>query len=125
MFNNIRIENINQERLSEIVKHVSPIQYKSIKIRNQLLDGSYHTQIIGEPLKSINFKVIANQDQVEKINRLETNGENIKLIEYDRTYIGEIGNPISWERLTIGYKERNRRLYEGDCILNIVEEGEV
>ncbi|WP_350342342.1 hypothetical protein PRVXT_001570 [Proteinivorax tanatarense] len=119
----IRIENMENTRLSEIVKEVSPIRYQTVKITNQLLDGSFHTQIIGNPQKSINFKVIANQNQVEMIDVLEAKGEYIKLIEYDRSYVGAIDSAIAWSRITVGFKNRNKRLFRGDVNLKITDEG--
>ncbi|WP_350343220.1 hypothetical protein PRVXT_002510 [Proteinivorax tanatarense] len=118
----IRIESMEKVRLSEIVKKVYPPKYRSIKITNQLLDGSYHTQVIGDPQKSISFKVIANQGQVEIIDEIESKAEYIRLIEYDKSFIGEIDGPIMWSRITVGFKDRNRRLFKGDVKLNILDE---
>ena len=68
----IIIESLEGELLSKICKEVSPIKYESIVKKNKLLNGSYHIQTIGEPLKYIEFIVIANQVQVEKIDLMET-----------------------------------------------------
>ncbi|WP_353892899.1 hypothetical protein PRVXH_002286 [Proteinivorax hydrogeniformans] len=118
----IRIESMEKVRLSEIVKKVYPPKYRSIKITNQLLDGSYHTQVIGDPQKSISFKVIANQGQVEIIDEIESKAEYIRLIEYDKSFTGEIDGPIMWSRITVGFKDKNRRLFKGDVKLNILDE---
>jgi len=101
---------------------VSPPKYESIQKKNKLLDGSYHIQIIGEPLKYIEFTVIANQYQVEKIDLIETVGERLKLIEYNNAYIGLINEPIKWIRITQGYKDKIRRLFEASIRINIKEE---
>lgn len=118
----IRIEDLKGEILSKICKEVSPPKYEGIQKKNKLLDGSYHIQIIGEPLKYIEFTVIANQYQIETIDLIETVGELIKLIEHDRIYIGLIDGRIDWTRITQGYKDRSRRLYEGKIKIYIKEE---
>ena len=118
----IRIEDLKGEILSKICKEVSPPKYEGIQKKNKLLDGSYHIQIIGEPLKYIEFTVIANQYQIEKIDLIETTGEALKLIEHERTYIGLIDGRIDWTRITQGYKDRSRRLYEGKIKIYINEE---
>jgi hypothetical protein len=117
----IIIESLEGELLSKICKEVSPIKYESIVKKNKLLNGSYHIQTIGEPLKYIEFIVIANQVQVEKIDLMETVGEQIKLIENERTFIGLIDSQIDWRRLTVGYADRKRRLYEANIKIIISE----
>jgi len=118
----IRIETLEGEVLSKICKEVSPPKYESIVKKNKLLDGSYHIQTIGEPTKYIEFTVIASQYQIEKIDLMETTGEQLKLIEHERTYIGLIDNPVGWRRLTLGYVNREKRLYEGSIKIIIREE---
>lgn len=119
----IRIETLEGEVLSEVCKDVSPPKYESIQKKNKLLDGSYHIQIIGNPLKYIEFIVISNQIQVEKIDLLETCGEKIRLIEHERIYTGFIDGQVDWKRQTIGYTNRVRKLYEGRLKIIIQEEG--
>ena len=60
--------------LSKILKEVSPIIYESNRQVNKLLDGSYHVQIIGEPLKRKEAVIISTYNQVEKLNRLIDKG---------------------------------------------------
>lgn len=120
----IKLERLNKESLSYICKELSPVKYETIQKINKLLDGSYHIQTIGEPLKYLEFTVIARESQAEKINQLESIGEPVKIIDSQRLFIGYLGNKVDWKRLTIGYKDRNRRLYEGRITL-IIKEGEV
>lgn len=115
----IRIETLDGQVLSKICKEVSPIKYESIVKKNKLLDGSYHIQIIGDPTKYVEFNIIANELQVEKINLMETLGNPIVLIDNDREFIGLIDNKIDWNRITIGYIDRNKRLYEAN--IKIIE----
>lgn len=120
----IKLESLNGEPLSYICKELSPVKYETIQKTNKLLDGTYHIQTIGEPLKFIEFTVIAREKQAEKINELESIGELVRLTDIDRVFIGYLGNRVEWKRLTVGYKDRNRRLYEGRVTL-IIKEGEV
>ncbi len=120
----IKIETLEGEVLSKICKEVSPLKYESIVKTNKLLDGSYHIQTIGEPLKYIEFIVIANQQQIEKINLMETMGEPLKLVEYERILVGLIAGKVDWRRLTAGYIDRTGRLYEGNIKLIITGIGD-
>lgn len=119
-----KIETLDGLVLSKICKEVSPLKYESIVKKNKLLDGSYHIQVIGEPIEFLEFTVIANEPQVEKINLMESLGEPIKLIDLDREFIGLIDSPIDWSRLTLGYRDRPRRLYEGSLKLILINIGD-
>ena len=121
----IKIENLNEEVLSKMCKEVSLPKFESIQKKNKLLDGTYHIQTIGEPLKYIEFTVIANELQTEKINLMETKGELLKLIDYNRFFIGFINNKVDWKRLTAGYIDREKRLYEGRISIIVKEEGDI
>jgi hypothetical protein len=120
----IRIETLEGLILSKVCKEVSPPKYESIVKKNKLLDGSYHIQIIGEPIKYIEFIVIGNQLQIEKIDLMEAIGEPLKLIEHERIFIGLIDNKVDWKRLTVGFQDRNKRLYEGSIKLIITDVGD-
>lgn len=120
----IRIETLDGLILSKVCKEVSPLKYENIVKKNKLLDGSYHIQIIGTPIEFIEFIVIANEPQVEKINLIEAIGEPIKLIENDSEFLGLIDSAIAWNRLTVGYKDRERRLYEGNIKLVLTGVGD-
>ena len=120
----IRIETLDGLILSKVCKEVSPLKYENIFTNNKLLDGSDHIQVIGPPSEFIEFIVIANESQVEKINLIEAIGEPIKLIENDREFLGLIDSAIDWNRLTVGYKDREKRLYEGNIKLVLTGVGD-
>ncbi|CAK7037868.1 hypothetical protein [Tissierella sp.] len=120
----IRIETLEGLVLSKVCKEVSPPKYESIFKKNKLLDGSYHIQIIGEPIKYIEFNVISNQIQIEKIDLMEAIGEHLRLIEHERIFIGLIDNKVDWKRLTIGYVNREKRLYEGNIKIIVTDVGD-
>ena len=121
----IKIETLQGELLSMICREVSPIRHESIQIKNKLLDGSFHLQTIGEPIRYIDFVVIANQSQAEQINLIETKGEPIKLTEYDRVFIGTLDKAIEWSRVTTGYENRNKRVYMANATIVVSQEGDV
>lgn len=120
----IRIETLEGLILSKVCKEVSPPKYENIVKKNKLLDGSYHIQIIGEPIKYVEFIVIGNQLQIEKIDLMEVIGEPLKLIEHERIFVGLIDNKVDWKRLTVGFVDRNKRLYEGSIKLIITNVGD-
>ena len=55
----IRLTTLDGDVLSRMINKVSPIQYSSNKQINKLLDGSYHVQIIGSSLRSIEGTIVA------------------------------------------------------------------
>ena len=67
----IRLETSTGLVLSKILKEVSPIEYSSNKQVNRLLDGSYHVQIIGNPLRKIQGVIISTFNQADLINSLD------------------------------------------------------
>ena len=62
----IRLETSAGEILSRILKEVSPIEYSSNRQVNRLLDGSYHVQIVGSALKSMEGTIVSTFNQAEK-----------------------------------------------------------
>lgn len=117
-----KIESMEGELLSHICKDISPVKYESIVIKNKLLSGKYHIQIIGTPVKYIEFTISSNETQVNKINMLQSEAEYLKLTGYNSIFIGTIDEVISWERFTIGYSNRDRILYEGRALMLIHSE---
>ncbi len=55
---------------------------------------------------------------------METMGEPLKLVEYERILVGLIAGKVDWRRLTAGYIDRTRRLYEGNIKLIITGIGD-
>lgn len=68
-----------------------------IKIKNLLLDGTYHIQTIGEPRKEIDFICYAEYGDMMEINRREFEGESFT-VEYEgRSYTGKIYELDEWD----------------------------
>lgn len=121
----IYLTNLEGEKLSRGIRNLSPIRYESIQIKNKLLDGSYHIQTIGDPLKYITFEILSNHEQVNKINTAEYKGEELKLVVDDRYYIGMLNNELDWNRITIRHKDSENTHYTSSVRLNVTEEGTV
>ncbi len=119
----IRLENSQNKVLSRGIKDISPIQYESIQVKNKLLDGTYHIQTIGEPLKYIEFEILSNHDQVDLINMAEHQGEPLRLTLDNKHYEGLLEEKPDWQRITMRYKESKYRYYTAKIKLNINEEG--
>lgn len=119
----IKLENLQKKALSKGIKDISPIQHETIQVKNKLLDGTYHIQTIGEPLKYIEFDILANHDQVDLINKAEYQGEPLKLILDNKYYVGLLEEKLDWQRITMRYKESKNRYYTAKIRLNINEEG--
>ncbi len=121
----IRLINLQDKTLSRGIRSLSPMQYDTIQIKNRLLDGSYHVQMIGEPAKSFTFEILSNQDQVNKINIAESIGENLRLIIDDKAYIGLIDKALNWKRVILRYKDENSTYHTASIKFNIQSEGVV
>lgn len=108
--------------LSKILKEVSPIIYESNRQVNKLLDGSYHVQIIGEPLKRKEAVILSTYSQVEQLNRLIDKGSPLILKNLDERYLVYIEKPISWKRLNFGHGDKNKSYFEGVIIMLLENE---
>jgi len=120
----IKLLDLSNKQLSKGIKSLSPVLYDGIKIENTLLDGSLHIQTIGEPQEYINFDVLANHNQVDDINYLNSLGGQLKLIVDDKYYIGHL-YVSGWERVTVRHTNELNRLYTSNVKLVISQSGVV
>lgn len=118
----IRLETSTGIILSKILKEVSPIEYSSNRQVNRLLDGSYHVQIIGNPLRKIQGVIISTFNQADLINSLVDQGTPMVLIFLDKKYLGFIDEGISWKRINFAHGDKDRSLFEGKIMMVIKEE---
>ena len=118
----IRLETSNGEVLSKILKEVSPIKYVSNKQVNRLLDGTYHVQIVGSPLKSMEGTIISSHKQADKLNELIDQGTPLVLIFLDKKYLIYIDEPIQWKRINFAHGEKEKSYFEGILLMIIKEE---
>lgn len=121
----IKLENLQNAKLSSGIRNLSPIQYETNQVKNKLLDGSFHIQTIGEPLKYITFEILSNHNQVDLLNQTEYKGEDLRLIIDNKFYKGMIDEVLEWERMTKRYKNDTNVYYMTNIRLNISEEGSI
>lgn len=118
----IALKTSDNQILTLGISNISPPIKESRKIKNTLLDGSYHIQTIGNPLEKYTFRMLCNQEQVEYINEAEATAEMLILQIKNNEKIGFIDNQISWERIT-NFRD-NETLYIGSCDFVIAGEEE-
>lgn len=121
----ILLEDLNNTKLSYGIRDLSPLQYDTIQVKNKLLDGSYHIQTIGEPLKYITFEILSNHNQVDLLNQAEYKGEELRLIIDDKFYVGMLDSKAEWTRLILRRGDPINTLYTATLQLNISEEGSI
>jgi hypothetical protein len=118
----IRLETSSGEVLSKILKEVSPMNYTSNKQVNKLLDGSYHVQIIGSPLKSMEGIIISSFSQAERLNGLIDQGAALVLVFLDKKYLVYIDENIPWKRINFAHGNKDKSFFEGNIKMIIKEE---
>ena len=118
----IKLETTNGEVLSKILKEVSPMKYRTNKQVNRLLDGTYHVQIIGSPLRSMDGTIISSYNQVEKLNELIDRGTPMVLLFEDKKYLVYIDEPVDWKRINFAHGNKDKSYFEGKMQMIIKEE---
>lgn len=121
----ILLQNLNNTKLSYGIRSLSPMMYDVIKVKNKLIDGSYHVQVVGSPVKYYTFEILANQIQVDVINLAVSKGELLKLIIDEKYYIGMIDGIDEWTGLVYRQQDKANTIYSAKLRLNISEEGSI
>ena len=118
----IRLETTDGVVLTRIMKEISPISYSSNKQVNRLLDGTYHVQVIGKPLKRIEGIIISSHVQAEKINEYIDQGTLLYFMFLDKKYLVYIEEPINWTIINFAHGNKNKSYFEGHTLMIIKEE---
>ena len=118
----IRLETSTGEILSRILKEISPIEYSSNRQVNRLLDGSYHVQIVGSALKSMEGTIVSTFSQAEKLNSLIDLGTPLVLIFLDKKYLVYADDKIAWKRINFAHGNKDKSLFEGKLRMILKEE---
>ena len=121
----ILLQNLDNEKLSYGIRSLSPMMYDVIKVKNKLIDGSYHVQIIGSPVKYYTFEILANQIQVDVINLAVSKGQLLKLIIEEKYYIGMIEESEEWTLLALNRNDKTKTIYSAKLQLNVSQEGSI
>lgn len=115
-----RLETLNEEVLSLYIKNLIP-SLKGNQVKNRLLDGSLHIQTIGEAIKIITFDIVSNDENMNRINAIEFEGEDVRVLYDDKYYIGKIDNLDDWREALFGKKEE--RYYVNTLEIAVSSEG--
>lgn len=118
----IRLETSTGEVLSRILKEISPIEYSSNRQVNRLLDGSYHVQIVGSALKSMEGTIVSTFNQADKLNSLIDQGTPLVLIFLDKKYLVYAEDKIAWKRINFAHGNKDKSLFEGKLRMVLKEE---
>ena len=118
----IRLETSTGEILSRILKEISPIEYSSNRQVNRLLDGSYHVQIVGSALKSMEGTIVSTFNQAEKLNSLIDLGTPLVLIFLEKKYLVYADDKIAWKRINFAHGNKDKSLVEGKLRMILKEE---
>ena len=118
----IRLETFTGEVLSRILKEISPIEYSSNRQVNRLLDGSYHVQIVGSALKSMEGTIVSTFSQAEKLNSLIDQGTPLVLIFLDKKYLVYAEDKIAWKRINFANGNKDKSFFEGKLRMILKEE---
>ena len=118
----IRLETSTGEILSRILKEISPIEYSSNRQVNRLLDGSYHVQIVGSALKSMEGIIVSTFNQAEKLNSLIDLGTPLVLIFLEKKYLVYADDKIAWKRINFAHGNKDKSLFEGKVRMILKEE---
>lgn len=116
----IFLEDLFKNRLTKGIRNLSPIINESNIVKNKLLDGSQHIQVIGEPTEYITLDVLADYDQTRRINIGKGTGEILRLNVYNETYEGAILEDIYWERFGDHNKNKNNINYIATIRFDII-----
>jgi len=118
----IRLETSTGEILSRILKEISPIEYSSNRQVNRLLDGSYHVQIVGSALKSMEGTIVSTFNQADKLNSLIDQGTPLVLIFLDKKYLVYAEDKIAWKRINFAHGNKDKSLFEGKLRMILKDE---
>lgn len=95
--------------------------YDTITIKNRLLNGEYHVQTIGSPLKIFDISLNVDEDERKNINYLQAIGTTVMFKRDGYYYKGLISELPTWTPKVLG--EYNQRKYTGTISLMVNEEG--
>lgn len=118
----IQLETSTGEALSRILKELTPIMYSSNRQVNRLLDGSYHLQIIGSPMKSIEGTIVSTFNQAETLNSLVDQGTPLVLTFPGKKYLVYVEEAIAWKRISYANGNKDKSLFEGKLKMVLDEE---
>ena len=94
-----------------------------IKVKNRLLDGTYHIQSIGAASKNINITCYTSEAAKAVIDEAYIENIPVKLTRDGNYYTGLIIDAPTWQRFSKG--SADTRLYTAKFTINVQSEGVV
>lgn len=86
------------ELISQHLPSVKPLQ-ETIEVKNRLLDGSWHIQVIGDLAKSWEIEFVIPGDRREIVDTCAARKTVLRLERHGKTYTGIIDGNVDWEQL--------------------------
>lgn len=111
--------NLISEKITDIL--ISP---EIIKVRNQLIDGSYHVQSIGDPHKVINISCDITEQQKTTLENAYIIDKPLRVERDDKYYIGLLQDKPTINNISISLSI-NSRIYSTQLIIVVNEEGDI
>ena len=108
--------------LSYAIREMTPMMVDSLMVENRLLDGSIHVQTIGDGYRYYEFELVSNENQIDMITQIQSEGGLFRLELDGSYYIGFIDTP-KWKRETVRTLNKEGRLFSTSITFKIKEDG--
>ena len=108
--------NLVSDMVNDVLLH-----FETIKIKNKLLDGTYHNQTIGKPVRVIDLMCFVDESGKTALDNIEATSSPITLKRDGNYYTGLIAEPPQWDAILKG--KSNLRRYGCKFKLMVNEEG--
>lgn len=118
----IKLKDINNNIITREISNVLP-DIDIIKIKNRLIDGTYHLQTIGNPQKMLNIACNVSENGKSLIDNAYIIDKPLILEWYGKYYIGLIFSKPQWNIYVKG--NNNKRIYGVELIIAVSGEGAI
>lgn len=118
----MKLEDVNGNLITNLISNAI-IDIDAIVIENQLLDGSYHTQTIGDPIKIVDISSDISESGRGVILNAYATGARLRLEWYGKYYVGLIKGKPKWSIFIKGNNDKRR--YSVQLQIAVSEEGSI
>lgn len=94
-----------------------------LKVKNRLIDGTFHSQTIGNPMKIMDITCNLNENSRNILSNAYIVDMPLKLEWYGKYYIGLIQDNPKWNIYVKG--NDTKRVYSAQFVLVVSEEGSI
>jgi hypothetical protein len=99
----VKIEDSQGIEICDVITDLFP-SYDTLKVKNRLLDGSYHIQTVGSKILTVSFNCACQHEGMMRLNQIEADSEPITVYYDDDTYTGLIDQISEWDEAVLGEK---------------------